>query len=104
MAETFRALRVHKAEGGQESRFEDLTLDDLMDGDVVVRVDPRYYRPAEVSTLLGNPAKATSELGWLPKIGITELVAEMAASDLERAGRLALLRRHGYDIPAPAGL
>jgi GDPmannose 4,6-dehydratase len=77
---------------------------DLRVGDVVVRVDPRYYRPAEVNTLLGNPAKAAAELGWLPKIGISELVAEMTASDLERAGRLALLRRHGYDVPAPAGL
>ena len=91
-------------EHGVVTAIADGAETDLLVGDVVVRVDPRYYRPAEVNTLLGNPAKAVAELGWLPKIGITELVAEMAASDLERAGRLALLRQHGYDIPAPAGL
>ncbi len=73
----------------------------LQVGDVVVRVDPRYYRPAEVETLLGNPAKAASELGWAPRIGIAELVAEMTASDLAEARRLAFLKQHGYEVPAP---
>ncbi len=73
-------------------------------GDVVVRVDPRYYRPAEVATLLGDPAKATGELGWVPQIGIAELVAEMTASDLARAQRLAFLREHGYDVPTPVAI
>ena len=70
-------------------------------GEVVVRVDPRYYRPAEVATLLGDPAKAAGELGWAPRIGIAELVAEMTAADLTEAQRLAFLREHGYDVPTP---
>lgn len=72
-------------------------------GDVVVRVDPAYFRPAEVETLLGNPAKAAGELGWAPEIGIEQLVAEMAAADLDEARRLALLKRHGFPVPASAG-
>jgi GDP-D-mannose dehydratase len=52
-------------------------------GDVIVKVDPRYYRPTEVETLLGDPAKAKSELGWVPEITLDEMVAEMVASDLK---------------------
>ena len=78
------------------------TETDLKPGDVIVRVDPRYFRPAEVETLLGDPSKAAAELGWVPQIGVAELVAEMAAGDLEQARQLALLKRHGYDIPPQA--
>jgi GDPmannose 4,6-dehydratase len=65
-------------------------------GDVVVRVDPRYFRPAEVETLLGDPTKAKNKLGWVPEITVQEMCAEMVASDLDAARRLALLKRHGY--------
>ena len=54
-------------------------------GEVVVRVDPRYYRPTEVASLLGDPSKATRVLGWAPRISFDELVREMVAEDLEQA-------------------
>lgn len=68
-------------------------------GDVVVRVDPRYFRPAEVETLLGDPARAKAKLGWVPEITVQEMCAEMVAEDLKVARRHALLRQHGYDLP-----
>ena len=67
-------------------------------GQVVVRVDPRYFRPAEVETLLGNPAKAKEKLGWEPKITLKELVSEMVRSDLEDARRDALIKEAGYRV------
>jgi len=68
-------------------------------GDVVMRIDPRYFRPAEVETLLGNPAKAKEKLGWVPEITVQEMCAEMAAEDLKTARRHALLQQHGMDLP-----
>jgi len=68
-------------------------------GDVVVAVDPRYFRPAEVETLLGDPSKAKRELGWTPEITVDQMCAEMVASDLAEAKRHALLRAHGYNVP-----
>jgi GDPmannose 4,6-dehydratase len=68
-------------------------------GNVVVAVDPRYFRPAEVETLLGDPSKAKKELGWVPEITVQEMCAEMVASDLAEAKRHALLRLHGYTVP-----
>jgi len=68
-------------------------------GDVLVRVDPRYFRPSEVETLCGNPSKAADELGWVPEISLDQMIAEMVASDLELAKRQALLQRHGYHTP-----
>jgi GDPmannose 4,6-dehydratase len=65
-------------------------------GDVVVKVDPRYFRPTEVETLLGDPGKARRELGWVPKIGFDELVTEMAESDLKLARRDDVVRSAGY--------
>jgi len=67
-------------------------------GQVIVRVDPRYYRPTEVETLLGNPAKAKADLGWVPEITLDEMVAEMMAHDLADARKSALLSRHGYHV------
>jgi len=67
-------------------------------GDVLVEVDPRYFRPAEVETLLGDPAKAKNKLGWTPKITLQEMVDEMVDVDLEAARRHALLKQHGYDV------
>ena len=70
----------------------------LKPGDCVVRIDPRYFRPAEVETLLGDPAKAKSRLGWVPEITVQEMCAEMVAADLQAAQRLALLRKHGHEV------
>ena len=66
------------------------------EGSVIVAVDPRYFRPAEVDTLLGDASKAKHELGWEPKIGFKELVREMALADLRDAQRDALITQHGY--------
>ena len=65
-------------------------------GDVVLRIDPRYFRPTEVETLLGDPAKAKLKLGWVPEITVQQMCAEMVGADLEEARKVALLKRHGY--------
>ena len=67
-------------------------------GDTLVRVDPRYFRPAEVETLLGDPTKAKNVLGWEPEITVEEMCAEMVDADLEIAKRHALLKLHGHDV------
>ena len=67
-------------------------------GDVIVRVDPRYFRPAEVETLLGDPSKAKEKLGWIPEITVEEMCAEMVQHDLDKAKRHALLKAHGHDV------
>jgi len=67
--------------------------------DVVMRIDPRYFRPAEVETLLGDPSKAKQQLGWEPQITAQEMCAEMVAADLLTARRHALLKEHGMDLP-----
>lgn len=71
----------------------------LQVGDVVVRVDPTYFRPTEVETLLGDPTKAKQRLGWTPEITLDEMIAEMVAHDLGQAKQHALLKSHGYTIP-----
>lgn len=68
-------------------------------GDVVVEVDERYFRPAEVETLLGDPSNAKHKLGWEPEITVQEMCAEMVAEDLNIAKRHALLKLHGHEIP-----
>lgn len=68
-------------------------------GDVVVRIDPRYFRPAEVDTLLGSSEKAKEKLGWVPEITAREMCAEMVAEDHKAARRHALLREHGLELP-----
>lgn len=67
-------------------------------GDEIVRVDERYFRPAEVETLLGDPSKAKEKLGWEPEITVEEMCAEMVAFDLDKAKRHALLREHGFAV------
>lgn len=67
-------------------------------GDTIVRIDPRYFRPTEVESLLGDPSKAKAKLGWTPKITVQAMCAEMVAADLQHAKRHALLRSHGYDV------
>jgi GDPmannose 4,6-dehydratase len=70
-------------------------------GAVVVRVDPRYFRPAEVETLLGDPSKAHRKLGWRPTTTLEQLVEEMVACDREEAAKEALLRREGFRVVGP---
>jgi GDPmannose 4,6-dehydratase len=67
-------------------------------GDVIVRVDPRYFRPAEVETLLGDPSKAKEKLGWIPQITVEEMCAEMVQNDLSKAKQHALLKAHGHNV------
>ncbi len=100
------------AELGIELRFEGKGIDEvavvtkvtgedapnLKPGDVIVRVDPRYFRPAEVETLLGDPTRAKTKLGWTPEISVQTMCAEMVAADLQEAQRHALLKRHGFNI------
>ena len=68
----------------------------LKPGDCIVAVDPRYFRPAEVETLLGDPSKAKEKLGWIPEISTQEMCAEMVNADLKTAQRYAFLKMHGY--------
>ena len=67
-------------------------------GAVVVKIDPRYFRPAEVETLLGDPSRATEKLGWIPTTTLEELVAEMVAVDVEEAKKEAYLKRSGFEV------
>ena len=67
-------------------------------GDVVVKIDPRYFRPAEVETLLGDPTNAKDKLGWTLKITLEELIAEMVAADAEEAKKEAYLKRKGFAV------
>lgn len=101
------------AELGIRLRFEGKGLDEvgivaaiegdaspaLSIGDVIVRIDPRYFRPAEVESLLGDPSKAKVKLGWQPEITVKEMCAEMVAHDLQNARRTRLLRENGLDLP-----
>jgi GDPmannose 4,6-dehydratase len=86
-------LGIHlrwKGEGADE-----LGMD--AEGRVIVQVDPRYFRPAEVETLLGDASKAHRELGWQPRISFAELVSEMVTEDLKEAERDALVHKHGFN-------
>jgi GDPmannose 4,6-dehydratase len=68
-------------------------------GDTIVRIDPRYFRPSEVETLLGDATKARTKLGWVPEITARDMCREMVAEDLRAAQRHALLKKHGLDLP-----
>jgi GDPmannose 4,6-dehydratase len=68
-------------------------------GQTIVRVDPRYFRPTEVDSLLGDASKARKNLGWKPRVSFRELVTEMAQEDLKAAERDALVKQHGYRVP-----
>jgi len=67
-------------------------------GDVIVQIDPRYYRPTEVETLLGDPTKAKEKLGWVPEIKLDQMIEEMVANDLDQARQHALLKKHGFSV------
>ena len=106
-------IRMSAKEAGIELEFSGTGVDEIATvsavtdstkapavklGDVIVKVDPRYFRPAEVETLLGDPAKAKAKLGWVPEITVEEMCAEMVASDLDEARRHALLKSHGHRV------
>ena len=71
----------------------------ILVGQEIIRIDPRYFRPSEVETLLGDPSKAKAELGWEPEITAQEMCEEMVAEDHKAARRLALLKEHDLEIP-----
>jgi GDPmannose 4,6-dehydratase len=83
---------------GMEIRWEGEGVNEIgsLDGKDIVKVDPRYFRPTEVETLLGDPSNAKAKLGWTPKISFEDLVAEMVREDLKSAERDELIKRHGY--------
>lgn len=86
-------------EVGIVERIEGDNAPAIKEGDVIVKIDPRYFRPAEVETLLGDPTKAKEKLGWTPEITVQEMCAEMVREDLKVAKRHALLKQHGYHVP-----
>jgi GDPmannose 4,6-dehydratase len=67
-------------------------------GDTIMQIDPSYYRPTEVDTLLGDPSKAKEKLGWVPHISLDQIIEEMMASDLEKAKQNIILKQHGYSV------
>ena len=105
-------IRWSAAELGVTLRFEGLGVNEkgtveaivgdkapaLKPGDCIVAIDPRYFRPTEVETLLGDPSKAKSTLGWVPEISVQQMCAEMVSEDLKTARRTAFLRANGHDV------
>ena len=89
-----RRVQCIKVLGGSKRRYAHV-------GDTIVKIDPRYFRPAEVETLLGDPSKAKEQLGWAPEISVQEMCSEMVSCDLKIAKRHALLNKHGYDLALP---
>ena len=90
---TVAAIDATKA--AQAARGKNLRIQ-VNEGDIIVRVDPRYFRPTEVETLLGDPVKAQTKLGWKPHISFEEMVEEMARHDLELALRDAVVEGAGF--------
>lgn len=91
---------VAAAEIGIKIRWEGAGVEekgiDISTGNVIVAVDPRYFRPAEVETLLGDATNAKNKLGWVPRITFSQLVTEMMGEDMKRAERDALVKKHGF--------
>jgi GDPmannose 4,6-dehydratase len=85
---------------GMQLRWEGAGINEVghWDNKPIIRIDPRYFRPTEVETLLGDPSKAKEKLGWVPEITLDEMVTEMVVVDLEQAKQHALLVRHGYNV------
>jgi len=88
------------AELGMQLRWQGVGVQEVgyWNNKPVVKIDPRYFRPTEVETLLGDPTKAKSKLGWVPEITAQEMCKEMVAHDLAQSKQHALLKSHGYDI------
>jgi GDPmannose 4,6-dehydratase len=95
---TLNFIGKGESEYAQVATIEGGKAPALKVGDVIVRIDPRYYRPTEVETLLGDPAKAKDKLGWTPEITLDQMVEEMVANDLDHARQNALLKKHGYKV------
>ncbi len=93
---TFKGSGVN--EQGVVSSVDSKIAPSVKVGDVLVKVDPRYFRPTEVETLLGDPSKAKQKLGWVPEITVQEMCKEMVETDLAQARQHALLKKHGYDV------
>jgi GDPmannose 4,6-dehydratase len=93
-------VEIAAREIGIEVRFEGSGVDEkgynAQSGDCIVEIDPRYFRPTEVATLLGDPSKAKQKLGWVPQTSFNELVAEMMREDLKLAKRDELIKSHGF--------
>jgi len=85
---------------GMQMRWEGAGVDEVgyWNEQPIVRIDPRYFRPTEVETLLGDPTKAKQKLGWVPEITLDQMIEEMTAADLVEAKKHALLKKHGYDV------
>ncbi len=88
------------AELGMQMRWEGEGVNEVgyADGKAIVKIDPRYFRPAEVETLLGDPSKAKQKLGWVPEITLEQMIKEMTATDLAEAKKHSLLKNHGYRL------
>ena len=88
---------------GKKIRWEDKGVDekgyDVESGNLIIAVDPRYFRPTEVETLLGDPSKAKEKLGWEPKITLKEMIHEMMENDLDISNRDSLVKKHGFKAP-----
>ncbi|PSU55461.1 GDP-mannose 4,6-dehydratase [Photobacterium phosphoreum] len=105
-------VRISALEAGIELEFTGTGVDEIATviavdndkapsvnvGDVIVRVSPKFFRPAEVETLLGDPSKAKEKLGWTPEITVEEMCAEMVANDINKAKQHALLKANGFDV------
>tara|TARA_B100000575_G_C23138528_1_gene662021 strand:- start:1273 stop:2391 length:1119 start_codon:yes stop_codon:yes gene_type:complete len=96
------SLRFEGSDADEIGIVESIEGDDAPNvnvGDVIVKIDSRYFRPAEVETLLGDPTKAKEKLEWTPQITVQEMCSEMVAEDLKIAKQYAFLKTHGYDLP-----
>jgi GDPmannose 4,6-dehydratase len=85
---------------GMQLRWEGKVANEVgyWNNKLIITIDPRYFRPTEVETLLGDPTKAKEKLGWVPEIKLDEMIAKMAAVDLAEAKKHALLNLHGYSV------
>jgi GDPmannose 4,6-dehydratase len=85
---------------GMQLRWQNKGINEVgyWDNKPIIKIDPRYFRPTEVASLLGDPSKAKEKLGWVPEITLDEMVQEMVASDLVDAKKHALLQQHGYNV------
>jgi GDPmannose 4,6-dehydratase len=95
---TLEFIGKGESEYAQVASIEGEKAPALKVGDVIVRIDPRYYRPTEVETLLGDPTKAKEKLGWTLEITLDQMIEEMVSSDLDQARQSALLKQHGYKV------
>jgi len=85
---------------GMQLRWEGSNVNEVgyWNDQAVIKIDPRYFRPTEVETLLGDPSKAKQKLGWVPEITLDQMIEEMATTDLAEARKHALLKKHGYEV------